>query len=183
MPMNPARLGTTGEIYDPETALGQLAAAQEVLRVSEARYRTAFETSLDAIAICRMDDGMFVDVNRSFFDILGYERAELVGQTSAETSTWVDSDGKHQCNVFLDVAGRSSGELNIWDDPADWERLTEVLRKSSVCRAFEAMLRRKNGETIWGQISASVIELEAVPCVLFVIRDVTGLAPIFDTTG
>ena len=62
----------------------QLAAAREVLRVSEQRYRTAFETSLDAIAICRMDDGMFVDVNPQFFSILGYAREELVGQTSEE---------------------------------------------------------------------------------------------------
>jgi len=54
-----------------ELANEQLAAAQEVLRVSEQRYRAAFETSLDAIAICRMDDGMFVDVNRQFFSILG----------------------------------------------------------------------------------------------------------------
>jgi len=171
--MNPTSLATTGDVYDSKTALTQLAAAQEVLRVSEERYRTAFETSLDAIAICRMDDGMFVDVNRSFFDILGYQRAELVGQTSAETSIWVDSDGEAQSRVFLDVAGRSSEELNIWDDPADWERLMEILRKDSVCRAFEAKLRRKNGETIWGRVSASAIELEAVPCVLLAIRDIT----------
>jgi diguanylate cyclase (GGDEF)-like protein len=171
--MNPTSLATTGDVYDSKTALTQLAAAQEVLRVSEERYRTAFETSLDAIAICRMDDGMFVDVNRSFFDILGYQRAELVGQTSAETSIWVDSDGEAQSRVFLDVAGRSSEELNIWDNPADWERLMEILRKDSVCRAFEAKLRRKNGETIWGRVSASAIELEAVPCVLLAIRDIT----------
>lgn len=170
---NPVPLATTEDIFDAKTALKQLAAAQEVLRVSEARYRTAFETSLDAIAICRMDDGMFVDVNRSFFDILGYRRAELVGQTSAETSIWVDPDGEDHSRVFLDVAGRSSEEINIWDDPSDWEKLMEILRKDSVCRAFEAKLRRKNGETIWGRISASAIELEAVPCVLLAIRDIT----------
>jgi len=171
--MNPEPLGTREAIFDSKTALRQLAATQEVLRVSEERYRTAFETSLDAIAICRMDDGMFVDVNRSFFDIIGYQRAELVGQTSAETSIWVDPDGEDHSCVFLNVAGRSSVEINIWDDSADWERLKEILRKDSVCRAFEAKLRRKNGETIWGRVSASAIELEAVPCVLMVIRDIT----------
>lgn len=171
--MNPAPLGTTEAIVDSKRALRQLAAAQEVLRVSEERYRAAFETSLDAIAICRMDDGMFVDVNRSFFDLVGYQRAELVGQTSAETSIWVDPDGEDHSRVFLDVAGRSSEELNIWDDPGDRERLMEILRKDSVCRAFEAKLRRKSGETIWGQVSASTIELEAVPCVLLVIRDIS----------
>jgi diguanylate cyclase (GGDEF)-like protein len=120
-----------------------------------------------------MDDGMFVDVNRSFFDILGYRRAELVGQTSAETSVWIDSEGENHSRVFLDVAGRSSKELNIWDDPADWQQLMEILRRDSICRAYEAKLRRKNGETLCGQVAASAIELEAVPCVLLVIRDIT----------
>ncbi len=71
-------------LFQSSAAQTQLDATLEVLRVSEQRYRTAFETSLDAIAICRMDDGMFVDVNRQFFSIFGYTRDELVGQTSAE---------------------------------------------------------------------------------------------------
>jgi len=158
---------------DHTVALEQLAAAQEVLRVSEQRYRTAFDTSLDAIAICRMDDGMFVDVNRQFFTILGYCREELVGQTSKDLYTWTDSEGDDHSGVFIDVSGQSSDELKIWENPSDWKRLTATLRKDSVCRRMEARLRKKNGDLIWGVISASVIEIEAVPCVLFVTRDIS----------
>ena len=106
----------------------ELAATQEVLRVSDQRYRAAFETSLDAIAICRMDDGMFVDVNSQFFSILGYDRKELVGQTSEELYTWTDSEGKNHRGEFFDVSGRSSHELKILENPRDWERLTAALR-------------------------------------------------------
>ncbi len=152
----------------------ELEAAQEVLRVSEQRYRAAFETSLDAIAICRMDDGMFVDVNRQFYSILGYSREELVGQTSGELYTWTDFEGETHCGEFFDISGRSAHELNIWENPHDWERLTAALRIESVCRSLEVRLRKKNGDPIWALISASVIELEGVPCVLFVTRDVSA---------
>jgi len=162
-----------GHPIESKIAHAEFAAAQEVLRVSEQRYRAAFDTSLDAIAICRMDDGMFVDVNRQFFTILGYCREELVGQTSKDLYTWIDSEGGDHSGEFIDVSGRSSDELNIWENPGDWERLTATLREESVCRQMEARLRKKNGDVIWGAISASVIELEAVPCVLFVTRDVS----------
>jgi PAS domain S-box-containing protein len=112
-----------GNPFGSKLARSELAAALEVLRVSEQRHRAAFETSLDAIAICRLDDGMFVDVNRQFFSILGYGREELVGQTSEDLNTWTDSDGENHTAGFLDVAGRSSHELKIWENPNDWVRL------------------------------------------------------------
>lgn len=151
----------------------QLAAALEVLRVSEARYRLAFETSFDAIAICRMDNGMFVDVNPAFHEILGYSRDELVGQTLTEEYTWTSPDGEDHCNLFVDLSGVSSDELSIWCDAEDWSRLTNILLRQKSCRDFEACLRKKNGDTIWGLISASAFELEGVPCVHFVTRDIS----------
>lgn len=53
-----------------------LAAAQEALRASEERYRTAFQTSLDGICISHLDDGRYIDANKAFFDLMGFEREE-----------------------------------------------------------------------------------------------------------
>ena len=153
--------------------LEELAATQEVLRVSEQRYRIAFETSLDAIGISRMDDGMFVDLNRQFFSMLGYTREELVGQASAEPSVWTDSDGDSHALEFIDVAGRSSRDIRLWDDPGERERMIEILRRDRVCRNFEARFRRKNGDLFWVQLSASMIELDGVACLLFAARDIS----------
>jgi diguanylate cyclase (GGDEF)-like protein len=161
-------------LIEDKDALAQLEAAQEVLRVSEQRYRAAFETSLDAIAICRMDDGTFVDVNHRFFSIVGYGREELVGQTSEVYYTWTDSDGQNYSGEFIDVCGRSSHDLSIWENPNDWEMLTAQLRKAGVCRNVETRLRKKNGELISCIISASVIELEGVSCVMFVVHDTSA---------
>lgn len=167
-------LRPTGRTREEQSAAWQLAATQELLRISEERYRIAFQTSLDAIAICRMDDGMFVDVNRSFYEVFGYAREELVGQTSAESYIWIDADGKHERKEFVDVSGRSFREFEIWNDPGDWDKLLEILRAESVCREFEACLRKKDGALIWVRISASAIELEGVPCALFAMRDITA---------
>lgn len=158
-----------------QQAEAELAAAREVLRVSEERYRKAFDTSLDAIAICRMDTGMFVDSNRAFSDLLGYSREELIGQVSTETITWIDPYEQDQCVEFIDVSGKSTKDLGLWVNSEDWERLVSTLSSSPTCRDFQAMLRRKDGKTAWVQISACTMELDGVQCILFVTHDLSAI--------
>ncbi len=122
-------------------------AAADALQTSEVRYRTVFQTSLDAICITRLSDGTFVDVNQSFLDILGYEREDAIGKTAQE--------------------------LGIWADNREREAMVEIIRKNSICRALEARFRRKNGTIVWGEISASIIDIDGVPCILSLTRDMT----------
>jgi diguanylate cyclase (GGDEF)-like protein/PAS domain S-box-containing protein len=135
------------DINARKAAEKELTGSSLALRASEERYRVAFQTSLDCININRLDDGVYVEVNRAFLDIIGYQREELIG--------------------------RSSVELNIWADPGDRQRLVEELRRNSVVRNLEAQFRRKNGTLLWGMMSASVIELNGVSCLLTVTRDIT----------
>lgn len=121
--------------------------AEEERRESEARYRAAFHTSLDAIAINRMDNQRYVDVNEAFERIFGYRREEMVG--------------------------RSSPEMQIWVDPAERTLLYERLRCGSAVQDMVFAFRKKSGERSWGTLSASLIELNGVSCTLAVIRDVT----------
>jgi diguanylate cyclase (GGDEF)-like protein/PAS domain S-box-containing protein len=121
--------------------------AQEALRASEARYRTAFQTSLDSVNINRLDDGTYVEVNEGFSRTMGYERQEVIGRTSTELSIWVDS--------------------------RDRERLADALRRESHCRDLEAQFRKKDGEVIWGLMSASAIEIDGASCVLSITRDIS----------
>ena len=124
-----------------------LAEAQEALRLSEERYRTAFQMSLDAINLSRLSDGTYVDCNKAFLDTTGYAREEVIGHSSLE--------------------------LNIWENLADRDTLVEMLHQQGVCRNFEARFRKKNGEKLWGLMSASVIELEGAPCILSIARDIS----------
>jgi diguanylate cyclase (GGDEF)-like protein/PAS domain S-box-containing protein len=161
------------DIQARKDAEKRLAEATAALRASDERYRTAFKTSLDTICLTRLDDGMIIDVNDTFFDVLGYSRSELVEQTVEVPNSWIDADGAMHDDTFLDLAGRTTLELAMWVDPGERQRWAETLRREGVCRNFETRLRRKNGQVFWALLSASVTVLEAVPCALKVIRDIS----------
>lgn len=114
---------------------------------SEARYRTAFSTSPDAINITRLSDGLYLDVNPGFERISGWSREETIGKTSAE--------------------------INIWHNPADRERLVADLQRDGRCINLEADFRKKEGGVIHGLMSAERIELDGIPCILSITRDIT----------
>jgi len=143
----PCVLTISRDISESKAAELRLATAAEALRISEERYRTVFQTSHDCISICRTDNQEYIDVNRAFLDSMGFERNEVIG--------------------------RSPVELNLWMDLHDLESFTEALVRTKECRNIEIQFRRKNGEGVWGLMSASVIELDGVVCILSIVRDIS----------
>ena len=135
------------DINVQKAAEERLSATQEALRESEARYRTAFQTSHNAVNINRLEDGMYFDVNNTFLGIMGYEREEVVGKTSLE--------------------------LDIWADKSERARMAETLQRDGIFRD-EIQFRKKNGEVFWGLMSASLFEHAGVACVLSVTQDITN---------
>jgi diguanylate cyclase (GGDEF)-like protein/PAS domain S-box-containing protein len=128
--------------------ISALKATEQALSTSEQRYRTAFQTSLDAININRCSDGKFIECNKAFLEMVGYSRQE--------------------------VSARGSLELNLWVDKSERHRMLDAVLKHGSCRDIEAQFRKKNGEIFWGLMSASAIEIEGVPCVLTISRDITA---------
>ena len=121
--------------------------AESALRASEERYRTAFLASLDSVNINRLRDGLYIEVNPAFLEVTGYRREEVIGRTSLE--------------------------LGIWADPAVRAQLVASLRAGVACRSLETEFRKKNGERMWGLMSAAVIQLDGEPCILSITRDIT----------
>jgi two-component system sensor histidine kinase/response regulator len=132
-----------------ERDASELVKSRQALRQSEQRYQAAFQTCLDAITINRLSDGTYIDVNQAMVDVLGFKRDEVIGRTSLE--------------------------LNIWADPADRQHLVGALQRDSACRNQEFRFRKKSGELMWGLMSATVMELDDVPCMLAVTRDITDI--------
>lgn len=141
-------LSVVRDISTARAAEEQLIAAQRALQASEARYRTVFQTSLDAINITRIADGRFIDCNQAFLDTTGYSREEVIGRTTLE--------------------------LEMWANPRDREQLLAILRQTGHCRNLEAQFRKKDGRLFWGQMSASVIDIEEEPCILSLSRDISA---------
>ena len=121
--------------------------AAQALRRSEERFAKAFQASPDAIAITQMADGRFVDVNASFLRLMGYQYDEVIGRT--------------------DIT------LNRWVDPQERLRLVQLVRAHGAVHDVEAQLRTKTGAVREVSLSIERIDLEAVPCMLTIVRDMT----------
>jgi PAS domain S-box-containing protein len=121
---------------------------KDKVRKSEEKCRMAFMTSPDSVNINRLSDGMFASVNDGFTKIMGYTEAESVGKTSLE--------------------------LDIWANPDDRDALTKQLRENGKADNFNAVFRRKDGSLVNGLMTASLIDIDGVPHILNVTRDVTS---------
>jgi diguanylate cyclase (GGDEF)-like protein/PAS domain S-box-containing protein len=126
-----------------------LAATMDKLQTSELRYRTVYQTSIDALSISNLSDGTFIEVNQAFVDLLGYKREEVLGRTSQE--------------------------LGIWMDPKDRENVVEILRQNSSFRDAKTCLKSKNGVVLWILLSASVIEIEGAEYMFCVMRNISDV--------
>jgi PAS domain S-box-containing protein len=116
---------------------------------SEERFRTAFETSPDAITINRGVDGQYIDVNDGFTALTGYGRKEVIGLTARD--------------------------IQIWSDPEDQRRLAAGLRRQGHVKNLKARFRYKGGSCRTGLLSANRIMLGGEPHTLTVGREIEDL--------
>ena len=121
--------------------------AEEALRLSEAKFATAFRASPHAMTITSLKDGRFIDVNASFERQSGYSREEVLGRSVLEIGMWVDSAD------FASVMADS------------------LLRKS--VKGREVRLRTKSGRTVHAIYSVEVIDVDGEPCALAAGEDIT----------
>jgi PAS domain S-box-containing protein len=117
------------------------------LRENEEKFRLTYRSSPDAVNINRLEDGMYVDINEGFTRGMGYTREAIIGRTSLE--------------------------INIWNDPADRQKLVQGLQEKGYYENLEAQFRRKDGSLITGLMSARVISLKGVPHIISITRDIT----------
>ncbi len=123
--------------------------AELLLRQSEEKFKTAFLTSPDSININRLEDGMYISINQGFTRTTGYTEEDVLGKTSLE--------------------------LNIWDNAEDRKKLVEGLREHGRMENLEAVFRKKDGTTLLGLMSAAIIQVDGVPYNLSITRDITEL--------
>ena len=114
---------------------------------SEQRYRTAFDTSPDAMVISRMLDGTMLYVNESFLRILGWTRDEVIGRTGLDIQLWADASVRNSVQQHM----RAQGTV-------------ENLEADMVC---------KDGTQRCALLSARTLDLNGEPCILYVARDIT----------
>ena len=117
------------------------------LQTSEEKFRLAFKTSPDAVNINRLSDGLYVEVNEGFSKITGFTAEEVIGKTSAE--------------------------INIWENLDDRLKLVSGLKEKGSVDNLEAKFRMKDGHLIYGLMSATLITLNNEAHIISIIRDIT----------
>ncbi len=127
----------------------QLESLYQALLTSEEHFRTIFRLSPDAIAVVRLKDEVFVDVNEGFAEVTGFSKEEVVGRSTDDVGPWLENPGRDEFLHQL-ALGR------------------HLYRR-------EITFVRKGGASFIGSISARVVEIGGEPHRVSVIRDVTDL--------
>jgi PAS domain S-box-containing protein len=121
--------------------------AEDALRESEERFAKAFHSNPEPVAIHRLSDGTYIDVNQSFLAVTGFKRDEIIGRTVDDINIVVDQEAR-----------------------AVWRRT--ILESGSI-RKWETRFRVKSGEERWALLSIEPIDVRGVKCVLSVTEDIT----------
>ena len=128
--------------------------SEVALARAEARFRTVFEGA--PLGICVIDvDGTLKETNAAFDLMLGYERRELIGRTMKDLT-----------------------------DPAEIEPTSEafgaLVRGEVSSYEHELRYKRKNGSTLWADVSVTYVPEDDEPFAIAVIDDVSDRIVIRD---
>lgn len=120
--------------------------AQAVLLASERRFALLFQDSPAALAVIG-EDGLYLDVNRSWLRLFGHAPEQVVGHDSTEFG------------LFVSVRDR--------------DRLYETLRRDGAVDELEIPLRRSQGEVLECVASGRTLDLDGQRSYLFGIVDIS----------
>ncbi len=123
--------------------------AEQELEKSRKNFSIAFHSSPAATILSSLKDGRYIDVNKSWLDMLGFEREETIGSTIDQLDIWAYKDQRAR------MIGKLLEEGSFRDEPV--------------------RLRSKGGvllDILW---SAHVIETDGEKAMLSVCYDVTEL--------
>jgi PAS domain S-box-containing protein len=121
--------------------------ALEALKASEEKFSKAFKTSPDGLAISRVSDGLFFEINDGFTDLLGYDWEYMKGKTSLE--------------------------LGIWNSPEDRKKYIDTLLRDGEVKNMEFIFNCKDKTQREILISAKQFKLNGEDCLISIILDIT----------
>ncbi len=117
------------------------------LQLSEKKFASAFQSSTAMMAISKVDNGQYVDINQEFVEALEYTRNELINRTNTELQLFIN---------------RSMREI-----------ILNQLNNGLAVRKMEVQFRSKTGKIKTGLLSADIIYVGEDRCLLTVTMDIT----------
>ena len=120
---------------------------ENALQLSLEKFEKTFQTAPIWVVLSTIEDGRYIEVNDTILSTTGYQREELIGNTSIELKTWVD--------------------------PLDRDRVVNKIKKDGSVRNIEVQRRTKSGKIIDTLFSAATIQLEGKDIMISVTQDIT----------
>ena len=153
--------------------------AQETLAKSQKRFRYAFLTSPDSVAIIRARDKVYTEINEMFSLFLGYVKEDIIGKTFTEVAAWKDPEEQkrllgsirksgpiiNQETRFVDSEGLvKTGLLSVMAMPLDRElHFVLAIRNIDALRVVEEALEKSEARyrELFSKMSNGVAVFEA----------------------
>ncbi len=118
-------------------------------KIIEDRFKLAFATSPDGIAITTFPEGKFVDANPRFQELVGLDLGDLSGMDAADLPLWRGSEGR--------------------------QALVRELIRSGKARNLELQLQDAGGDRRFLLLSSNLVQLEGRDHVVSILRDITSV--------
>ena len=123
--------------------------SEEALHKSEERFSKAFRNNPLAISISTEAEGLYLDVNDAFLDLLGFQRKDVIGRTATE--------------------------LQFWGEPLDRMEILRELKEEKKISKHHTRYRTAKGEIREAEVWMESVELDGQRCLLGITRDVTEM--------
>jgi PAS domain S-box-containing protein len=119
------------------------------LKHSEDKFKKAFGLNPSAMGIISYQRKKIIEVNENFYNLLEYSPQEIIGN--------------------------SIQSLNIFADNSKYHALFNEIDANGQVKNFEISLKAKSGKIYYGIISADIINIGPLKCILMVITDIGKL--------
>jgi PAS domain S-box-containing protein len=126
----------------------ELEQSQRAVRESEERFRALFEEALDGICLADAKTGIILDCNQALVDLVGRERAELIGQPQSILHPPHNDDSAYSPTFRQHIADKKGQILE-----------TQVLTKAGIIREVD--------------IKANLLNIQGQEIIQGIFRDIT----------
>lgn len=120
---------------------------EEALRASEEKFAVAFAQNPAAVALSRLEDGVFLDVNDTWVALAGHSREEAIGN-SART-------------------------MGIWPSGVEAAKFIHELEEKGTLRGWVQTFHNKSGKPFVAQLSAQLLTIHGERIILSTLVDIS----------
>jgi len=135
------------EVIKLQQEILRLKADNEDLRSLQEMFSKAFYDNQTCMAITRLDNGVYLDVNDNYANSMGYSKEGMIGKTVLE--------------------------LGIWGEPEDRHGMHEELVEQGYIKDVMYKFRRKTGEIGYGLATVNIVNIDGEKHLLTSFIDIT----------